>query len=239
MSSEEGDQEEFQEWIEGELQFWEYYSEHREQAIEEFELECLQSFYKENPYIAGDALSFLAAARRFLAKPTPPTNVIAAHLFASIAVEVGLKIVLIKPIVYGLISSEPVANLIADLALRNRLGGFRDLLYQILSQYGGVDFRKHQRAGSKKSLWKEIIEVQERRDKIVHRAEEVSFEQAEQTIAVASTILEDVFPHVINSLGLHSHDNGHTICDGWCTGPDGEPFGDVDESAFGSNGMPF
>lgn len=54
----------------------------------------------------------LLTSRALLSKhPTP------ALVFATIAIEVGLKVILLKPIVYGLVHDTSAAGLITDLAI--------------------------------------------------------------------------------------------------------------------------
>lgn len=188
----------YEQWME------ELYDEHREQAIEEFTTERLQSYYVDNPMVAEAALRSLAEARNLL--PQHPT---AAHIFAAIAIELGLKVTLFKPVVYGLVHSDSVAGVITDLVIgRTGVERFRNLLFKILSEYGGVDLEKFKRTESKKSLWEEIQVIQQRRNKIIHKAEIVTDGEAKQAIEVASALLEELFPSVIRNLGLHVRENG-------------------------------
>ena len=57
--------------------------------------------------------------------------------------------------------------------------------------------------------------MQERRNDLLHGAEIASRVEAEQAIAVAEAILEQLFPAVMKRLGLHLHD-GPRICWGYC-----------------------
>ncbi len=190
------------------------YAEHKEQVLEEFPIEQLQSFFMANATIVEPPLYSLAEARRLLA-----SHHTAAHVFAAVAVEVGLKMALVKPVVYCVVHSDSAANVIAELAIRN-IGnrGHRTGLLQILSAFGGIDLKTFKRAGSQESLWQEIEEVKQRRDIILRRAEIASEEQAEQAIAVAAAILDDIFPSVIKQLGLpfHVHESGRVCKDYNC-----------------------
>jgi hypothetical protein len=193
-----------EEWME------ELYAEHSKQAIEEFTAERLQSFYLNNPLLVKPPLDALVESRLLLgAHPA------AALVFAAIATEVGLKEVLLKPVVYGLVHSESAATLITELALGHTgMDRFRDLLYQILSEHGGLDLGSFVRPGCSKKLWEEVRDVQKRRNAILHRAELRSYEDVRQSIEVASCILETLFPAVATQLGLHIHD-GFRLCNQW------------------------
>jgi len=198
------DEARYEEWMD------ELYREHKEQAIGEFTDDRLKSFYLAHPLVVASPVRALAEARALFERHTT-----AAQVFAVIAVEVGLKVALLKPVVYGLVHNESTAEIITDLTLRHtRFDFFHQLLYQILSEHGGVDLKSHTRGGASKGLWPEILEIQKCRDRIVHRAESATREQAEQAIGVGRAILEELFPAVVSHLGLHLHD-GVRVCEDW------------------------
>src|SRR5579859_5601034 len=69
------------------------------EIIDQFTSERLQSYYLANPNVAERALTALQEAR-VLKGPHPS----AALIFAAIAIEVGLKDTLLKPILHGMVS---------------------------------------------------------------------------------------------------------------------------------------
>ena len=169
------------------------YEEHRKEAIEEFTDERLQSYYIDNKLLAKPSVDALSDAKKLI-----NTNNTASFIFATIAIEVGLKTTLLKPIVYGLVHTESVATLITDLTLSSlSMDRYRKLLLKVLQDHGGVDLDSFKRAGSSKPLWEEIKEVQKLRNDVMHRAEIVLKEKAEQALGIASEILETIFPTVI------------------------------------------
>jgi len=85
------------------------YEEHREQAIEEFTAELLQSYYRSNGLLAKPAFDALVEARNLI-----KTSITAAFVFSAIAMEVALKETLLKPIVHGLVHAGSVASLVTD-----------------------------------------------------------------------------------------------------------------------------
>jgi len=178
------------------------YAEHSKRAVEEFTGDRLRSYYQANPRVAKPVVDLLQEARSLLHQhPTP------ALVFAAIAIEAGLKQVLLRPIVSGLVNSESAASLITDLALeRTCMRKFRDLLFQVLSEHAGVHVSSFVRPGSSRRLWDEIIEVQNRRNAVMHRAEQASFEEAAQSVEVAAAIVENLFPAIATYLGFHLHD---------------------------------
>jgi len=182
------------------------YAEHSKEANKEFIVERLQSYYLKHPLLASAPFGSLTESRVLLAKHPS-----AALVFGSTAVEVGLKVVLLKPIVYGLVHDASAADLITDLAVSHGGDKYRDLLFHILAKFGGVDLLEFRRASSEKALWEEIQIVQKRRNTVLHRAELASNEEAEQSVAVASVVLEELFPAVVTNLGLHLH-GGVRVC---------------------------
>lgn len=188
------------------------YAEHSKQAVEEFTADRLRSYYQANPCVAKPVVDVLQEARSLLHQhPTP------ALVLAAIAIEAGLKQVLLRPIVSGLVHSESAASLITDLALeRTCTERFRDVLFQVLSEHAGIHVSSFVRPGSRRRLWDEIIEVQKRRNAVMHRAEQASSEEAGQSIEVAAAIVEILFPAIAIRLGFHLHDRFRLCSDPLC-----------------------
>jgi len=200
------------------------YEEHKKEAIEEFTDERLQSYYLDNKLLAKPAFDALTEARNLNS-----TNTTAGFIFSAIAMEVGLKDMLLKPIVFGLVHTVSVASLVTDLAISHTgMDRYRDLLLQILRQHGGVDLDSFKRPTSNKPIWHEIGEVQKKRNAILHRAEAASVEEAVLALGVASAIIETMFPAVATKMGLHLHD-GFRICNDWRCKYEGTPIGKIIE----------
>ena len=188
----------------------ELYEEHKKEAIEEFTYERLQSYYINNKLMAQPAFLALSEARSLI-----ESNKSAALIFSAIAMEVGLKTTLLKPIVHGLVHTESVAALITDLTISHSgMDRYRKLLFQVLRDHGGIDLSNYKRTESNKTLWEEINTVQKKRNLIMHRAVKAEVEDADLALAVASEILESIFPAIIAKMGLHLHD-AFRICDDW------------------------
>lgn len=203
MSMTEGEAR-FEEWMD------ELYEEHKESALGEQVGERLKAFYLSQPLIAGKPLNALVEAKKLL-----QSHPSAAQVFAATAIEVGLKSILLKPVVHALVHNEPAAKIITDLALqRTRYDSLKKLLFQILSEQANVDLETHTRESKSKLVWQEIQETQKCRNQILHKAEKATKKQAEQAIAVAEEILDKFFPSVVTNLGLHLHE-GVKICDDW------------------------
>jgi len=180
------------------------YEEHKEQAIQEFTVERLQSYYIHYPDIAKPAFHALSEARQLISRH--PT---ASFIFSAISIEVGIKVTLLKPVVYGLVHSESLASIITDMVIRQTsIDRFQKLLFKILSEYGGIDLDILKRPRSPKLLWDEMKNVQKRRNQVVHRAESVNINESKQALNVAAYVLENIFPNLVEYIKLHIHKDG-------------------------------
>src|ERR1035441_4218906 len=178
-----------------------------EDAIKEFTAERLQSYYVANPNLAEPAYESLVYAQSLI-----PSHPKAALVFAVTATELAIKTVLLKPIVFGLVHTEALASFITDLTTKHTgMDNFQTILTEILARFGGVDLKVFKRAASKKTLWQEIGEVQKARNAVVHRGDDVEDAIALLGIAVAATLLKEVFPQILTKLLLHLHDP-MTVC---------------------------
>ncbi|MHA6925541.1 hypothetical protein [Ralstonia pseudosolanacearum] len=84
-------------------------------------------------------------------------------------------------------------------------------MFQLLLDHAGLDFRQFKRRGATDTLWTEINRLQKVRNAVVHRAEAVSVDDANLSIAVASAVLDEVFPALVSGLDLHVHE-GVRVC---------------------------
>ena len=135
-----------------------------------------------------------------------PLSSRASLVLATTAIEVGLKRIILEPVVYGLVHDESIAGLITDLVVSARQSDYRKLLLRILADHGGVDLETFKREDGQKDLWEEIKDIQKRRNEIIHRAEATSEENASLAVAVATTIIEELFPRLIQyPLSLDDH----------------------------------
>jgi hypothetical protein len=171
----------------------ELYEEHKEQAIEEFVSERLASYYRAHVGLAKDAIFFLKKAQ--LLQESEPT---ASLIFSSTATEVLLKSVLLKPIVYGLVHTESLAELIATgLTKQTGIDRFKELVFGILDHHIAFDhgITSYCREGSNVPLWKERERIQKFRNKVLHQAKMCS-----ETEAIESVEVTLAFVNLTNAL---------------------------------------
>ena len=186
---------------------YDLYREHYEQAVKEFTIERLQSYYLAHPDLAVQANRSLLYAQSL--KPSFPE---AAFVFAAIATELAVKTVLLKPIIFGLVHTEDLASLIADLIVRQTgFDNFHKLLNEVSFRFGGIDFKVFKRTDSAKLLWNEIKEVVSDRNSVVHRGKMSDSKNVDLAFAVAETLLNEIFPRILTKLELHL-DASMTIC---------------------------
>jgi hypothetical protein len=123
-----------------------------------------------------------------------------------------LKAVFLKPLVFGLVHTEEIASFISDLpTMQPGMDRLQDLLTNVLAHFGRVDLKTFKRAVSSKSLWEEIAEIQRVRNRVVHRGEDASLNQAALAISVADALLNDILPKILNGLTLEL-DGDHKVC---------------------------
>lgn len=179
-----------------------------QEAVESFTAERLRSFYDKEPTVAERPFNALAEARRLLETP----HHTAAFIHAAIASEVILRAVVLKPILLGFIHTDSVAPFIVKLAVSTSgLERFYDLLEQVFQEVGQLNLKTYRRTGGPKPLWQEVVEIQGRRNHVMHRADVVAKAEAEQATIVATAVMEELFPAFAKSLGYHLHD-GFRLC---------------------------
>ena len=160
----------------------------KDQIIEEFVAERLGSYYTEHPDLDGPAKSALQEARVLL-----DFSSTASLVFSRSATEIAIRDVLLRPVIYGMVHDESTANIISELVLGNRQ--FTGLLFSILEKHG-VDLKETTRPSSSDNLWKEIEEIKDLRNGIVHHGKKATREDAVVSLELAEIIIEGVFPHL-------------------------------------------
>ena len=102
-----------------------------------------------------------------------------------------------------------VANLVDAIQQLDRL---KQLVAYVASEFAGINLFDERVGNSDTTLWEDIKNVREKRNEILHKGLQATCEEAGHSIAVARTLLEEVFPPVIAKLDLHLHEN-MVICD--------------------------
>jgi hypothetical protein len=166
-------------------------------VIAQFVSERLHSYYLQTPQIVDRSRWALLQAKALIADHPE-----ASLIMAVTAAEVGLKSGLLKPILHGLVHDDAMAAVVAELVPEQRNNRFKDLLFGILREYGGVDLQTFRRDAVVKTLWQEIEEIQKARNQVLHRATAAAREDAERAVAIAEIILLNLYPAVLRKIGL-------------------------------------
>ncbi|GAB2180611.1 hypothetical protein DLREEDagrD3_08340 [Denitratisoma sp. agr-D3] len=180
------------------------YEEISTEAISEFNYDRLRSYYVKNPLVAQDA--FLTYEEAIEIRRNHPT---AALLLFVVSIEVSLKSALLKPVIYGLVNNEAVADLISDLAVRNNgLDRFNKIMRYVLREYGGIEIQNHKIQGHKDTFLKELKCIQDIRNGVSHRAEWATPEMAELAEDIATEVIYKFVDGVLGSLGFSLESDG-------------------------------
>jgi len=176
-----------------------YLSEFKERAIDEFTKERLRSYYIDHPELIISALAALTEAKKV--ENTSPTSAI---LLAGISIELGFKIGILKPIVFGFVHSEAAAEAISNMTIKQTgIDRFKDLLITLLNDISSVDISRFTRNGVKNTLWGERSEIQKLRNNISHQGTICTLTESNFAIAVAESILSELLPQILTSINLN------------------------------------
>ncbi|CAG0991824.1 hypothetical protein RHDC1_02432 [Rhodocyclaceae bacterium] len=177
----------------------ELYPEHREQAISEFTTDRLQSYYLRNPAITHPGFRMQNEALKLLANG----HYSAALVFAASATEQFLKVALLRPVVYGLVHFDSLAEMIVNSAL-SQTGYLRytKLLSGLFNTLTSTELAKITLPGKSKSLLNEASELQSRRNDVVHKAEEIFEVEAASAIDVSAGVYFFILTEMLSALGL-------------------------------------
>lgn len=190
-------------------EFWdrmseELYPEHKEQAIEEFTTQRLQSFYLKKPDILAPGIRMYAEAREL--EENHPS---ASYVFATSAIELFIKSSLLKPVVYGLVHNESLAEIIVKTSLGSSgFQRYRKLLAGLFSEIVDTDLNTIKRIGSNRLLLQEASEVQTKRNDIIHKGIMVDNNEAKFAISIAYGVLHCIITPMLLSIDLVMNKEG-------------------------------
>jgi hypothetical protein len=168
------------------------------EAVDQFAFERMRSYYSSHRNLAVPVVTIYREAERLL--DSSPSA--AAVLFTT-ATELGLKVTLLKPVIYGLVHNEAVADLVSDLAVKhNGMDRFKPLLARLLAQYADIDFMTFGIVGHTNTLWEEFTRIQDARNGFIHRGEPIALTTALLAKEVAGMIIGNFLVSMLSGLGL-------------------------------------
>lgn len=188
----------------------ELYPGHKAQAIVEFSHERLRSFYVKNPDVMVPAVRNFKIAKTSLASEQPA----AALVFAASSMELFLKGALLRPVVYGLVHSGALAEMVVEAALsQTGFKRYERLLAGLFKEIAGLDIGSLRREGAKESLLIEAHTLQATRNGVIHKGKPATQAEAEEALGIASAVFEEVLGPVLHELGLSIQKGGLLVDD--------------------------
>ena len=178
-------------------------------AIDDFVADRQKSYYLNHPSLLHPAVRLLTEARDLF----DIQHYASAQVFAGAAAEIVFGDALLKPMVYGLVHSDAVAPLVADVVENARsVYKFKALLVAIVSEFSRIDLTANLPEINNQSLWSFVDGVRKQRNAVLHSDgfATVTKEDAERAITVSSQLLDLVLPKVLAGIGLHLH--GADVC---------------------------
>ena len=202
MSYDEYDaaRDEFYEQISQEL-----YPEHKVQAVEEFTAERLRSFYEKYPSVMLPAVDALQEGKALQEKG----HFSGAVVFFVSAIELLLKATLLKPVIYGLVHHDALADIIVQHTLGQAgFDRYEGLLADLFSRLAGLDVKAISRDDASSKLLEESKQLQKLRNRIIHQGAKATEAEAETAHLVAIAIYEKIVKPMLYVLGLTVGEKG-------------------------------
>jgi hypothetical protein len=186
----------------------ELYPDHRDQAISEFTQERLKSFYIKSPLVMRMAVASLQQGKSLLSD-----NYFAPSLVSFMsAIELLLKATLLRPVVYGLVHHESLAEIIVKHALgQSGFDRYEDLLSDLFLSLANMDIKNVKRENSNKTLLAECKCLQKIRNDIIHKGETCQQDDAELALSVSVAVFEKIVMPMLYSLGLTVIERGEIV----------------------------
>lgn len=186
----------------------ELYEENKEEAIAGFTKDRLKSFYVQHPDVMRPAVDAIQEGNWQQSNQRHS----AALIFHVSAVELLLKATLLKPVIYGLVHNEALA----EVVVRHTLGqtGFdryEGLLAELFRTLANVDLNEIKREGQSKKLLEESKILQSARNKVIHQGAGSIAEEAETARLVAVAVFEMIVRPMLYSLGLTVIEKGAIV----------------------------
>jgi len=192
MTEQEAEMEEFYNRMSEEL-----YPEHKEQAIDEFIEERMQSYYLLNPDVIKAPLDCYHHANEIM-RVSPSC----ALVMYTTSIELFLKSVLLKPVLYGIIHNENIADMIVNVSTgQSGFSRYNKLLTKLC--YHAADIKLNEIAGMEgKPILNEAEEVQTIRNRVVHQGYMATVEEMGKSKNIATLMLDEVVEPVLNKMNL-------------------------------------
>ena len=176
------------------------YEDFKQRYEDEFIVEGVGKFYKINPEVVKASLQNLSESKTLFESQFHTS----AFLHAIISIEVGIKLVALKPILYSLAIDNSAGDLLYDQTFKQKsLEYIPKIYYQILEDFTQLNFKTKHRSCAESTIWNEWKELQKLRNKVVHQGISVEQADAEKSINMASYVCEEIIPIVLDRFFYH------------------------------------
>jgi HEPN domain-containing protein len=195
-------------WDEFSSQFAnELYPEHKTQAIEEFTAERLRSYYVKYPDVLVPAVNALDESKQL----HELGHNSAAIVFAASAVELLFKSAVLRPVIYGLVHHDGLAETIVEVSTGGSgFDRYEKLLQKLFAHLTYSDLASVSRKDAAKPLLKECNDLQDKRNKIIHKGQRFGAEESAWAAEVSASAYHLIVGKMLYSLKLGVYD-GHMI----------------------------
>ena len=180
------------------------YEQFEMQYESEFIYKRIEKFYESNREIVKAPLKNLADSKALFEKQYYTS----AFIHAVISIEVGIKLVVLKPILYSLAIDDNAGDFLYRQTFKQKsLESIDDFYYKILERITELNFKNKIRDNSRLTIWKEWIELQKLRNDVLHQGISIEKQDAEKAINMASYICDEIIPCVLDKF-LNHIENG-------------------------------
>jgi hypothetical protein len=186
----------------------ELYDEHKEEAIAAFTAERLRSFYDRRPDVMRPAVDAIQEGKWQQSNSKHS----AALIFHVSAIELLLKATLLKPVIYGLVHNEALAEVVVRHTLsQTGFDRYEALLAELFRTLAKVELNEIRRGGQSRKLLDECKALQSARNKVIHQGVGSTAEDAETARLVAVAVFEMIVQPMLFALGLTVRDRGEIV----------------------------
>lgn len=189
-------------WQEEQYEKW--WKEQKAFARNEIPIDKYEEYLLKNPTFARASVSALNSSKELI-----NIDSTSSFIYSAIAIEVGLKTVILKPLIFSYILSDPISENMSYIIIRySNTNTYRNLLFEIIRDFTNFDLNVLKRNYCNKTLWDEIQDITKKRNNILHKAEKVGNKDAYQALDVAKELFTNIFSKMVGDFRFHIHVDG-------------------------------
>lgn len=187
----------------------ELYKEFKQQYEDEVIFDKIHTFYKDNTEIAKEPYLNLDKSKELFDKKFYT----ASFIHSIIAVEVVIKVIALKPILYSLSFDSRASELLYNDTFKQKsIPYVPSVYYEILKDLTKINLKEIKRDNSKTKIWNEICNLQTTRNKIIHLGVFVHKDDSEKALDIAIYIFNEIIQKILDT--FHYHIENYKICYG-------------------------